>query len=197
MLVFHSLVAVCVEHATELISPSWIVNAHVADSHIGAVKWLICNFMERGEERKIAYFPLTVYEIATVLRYIISITFLCLQHLCTAAGACLGFSCVEISDGRGGGGRCCCVSLITWEQGLFSAGCWSTKCAVQMHAPRRTSSFLMKNTQCWHISVKMLWLEERQRHLHIFSSRMFRGSILHPKLSPQIMPVVHRLLNRL
>lgn len=195
MLFFHSLVAVCVEYATELISPSWIVNAHVADSHIGAVKWLICNFMERGEERKIAYFPLTVYEIATVLRYIISITFLCLQHLCTAAGAWLGFSCMEISDG--GGEVPLCIPHNMGTGVLFSAGCWSTKCAVQMHAPRRTSSFLMKNTQCWHISVKMLWLEERQRHLHIFSSRMFRGSILQPELSSQIMPVVHRLLNRL
>lgn len=44
-------------------------------------------FYREGEERKIAYFPLMVYEIATALRYIISITFLCLQHLCAAAGA--------------------------------------------------------------------------------------------------------------
>lgn len=102
--------------------------------------------MERGEERKIAYFPLTVYEIATVLRYIISITFLCLQHLCTAAGAWLGFSCMEISDG--GGEVPLCIPHNMGTGVLFSAGCWSTKCAVQMHAPRRTSSFLMKNTQC-------------------------------------------------
>lgn len=90
--------------------------------------------MERGEERKIAYFPLTVYEIATVLRYIISITFLCLQHLCTAAGAWLGFSCMEISDG---GGKYRCVSLITWEQGCYSllgAGVQSVLYRCMLHA---------------------------------------------------------------
>lgn len=78
--------------------------------------------MERGEERKIAYFPLTVYEIATVLRYIISITFLCLQHLCTAAGTCLGFSCMEISDGRGGGGKV--LLCIPHNMGTGVVLCW-------------------------------------------------------------------------
>lgn len=124
-LFFNSLVSVHLEHVTEFVSLSWIVNADVADSQIAAVKWLIHCFIERErEERKKAncLFPINRlwnhHSITTALKCVISIIFLCLQHSGSAAEAWLWFPCMKGQQLEGENMQLCIPCKMTTEDGL-------------------------------------------------------------------------------
>lgn len=87
------------------------------------------------------------------------------------------------------------IFLIIWEQRLAFTECsnieWPCYTATERHrAPQKTSS--LPNEKQPHMDRSVLEICRWQSH--IFGSFMSRDSVLHPKLSSQITPILHKKL---
>lgn len=127
-------------------------------------------FYREGGRKKNCLFPINgLWNCHSIEIYYFYYILVFAASVYCSRGAWLGFSCMEISGWGGGRDRLLCIPH---NMGTGAVLCWvlENRVSVLYRCTLHTTfSFPMNSSLCWCISVKMLWLEECQRHSRIFS----------------------------
>lgn len=133
------------------------------------------------------------HNFATALRSFISIIFLCLQHSCTVTKAWLWFSCMGGQRWRGKEAVTYCS--LNENKGWPSVSAWiSNDCVTQPHSITE-NLFLPKWKAAPDQFECFAWMNASDNCILLF--HLSKDSSQRSKLSSQITPIPHKILNTL